>query len=1049
VRIHRLTVSAFGPFPDAVTIDFDEVCAAGLFLIHGATGSGKTSLLDAICFALFANVPGARSKKSLASHHATEGTKPSVTLEFTAAGRRFQVERSPEYLRPKKRGTGLLRMQATVTLEEQRSGRWEILATRHDDVALILDDVLGMGLEQFAKVVVLPQGDVSAFLRSSPEERRTLLERLFDISTFTDVETWLAEERRRTSAELEEARAAIAHELRRLDDLVETTDECPWHSLPIEDVPAALDAAAGQLSGEVSLLLARADEADVACGAATSALLEARTVAALRSRGMQALAAQEQALSQAPEIEALRVRVRQSLAAEGVSGHLAALDASLTERTDAAKTLRALRSSLAGVLSPESSLHELAAIHERLRAADALLAELTHTGVECARAERDEAARRSALESAERAARLADEEVARVREDHEAASKSVEGLRAAASRHVGVQAEHDRATRMLRLARRVAEETRRRDEAAPALMGARQNLLTAQKVLLHLQERRLEGMAGVLAGGLLDGEACPVCGSPEHPAPAAGRDVVSAEELEAAESEHEGARAAVAELEQAHSAATGRIESLLEQLEDSVAALGSEVDSSHGDIRLVVAQGRPLDLVTLAPALEELVERTSDALAEASQAKAALAVAEAALAKCAVTLRTRDEAEQDARRARAVAASAFRDAEARHREQSQRVAELLARHEDECGCSPISEGSSSPGAPADDDSVWETAASIDADRIIADHRTLTDQVERVLAAERTVTEAEERCADLEAAAVQAAAERGFTSLDEVRLARLGARELSAAQARISEHDQAVAVAEATLADEEVAAALELPEPDVDGAGEQESIARRAVREAQAAHTAAEARLRVLESVRSEVTDRVEQLVSLRQRAAAVKELADAVGGTGGGNELRMRLSSFVLAARLEKVVALANERLHTMDAGRYLLEHSDARVAGGARSGLDLRVLDQWTGRSRETSSLSGGETFMVSLALALGLADAVREEGGGFDLGTLFIDEGFGSLDDESLEQVMGVLDALREGGRAVGVVSHVADLRTRITHQVVVRKSASGSQAEVRICA
>src|SRR5690606_19467303 len=109
--------------------------------------------------------------------------------------------------------------------------------------------------------------------------------------------------------------------------------------------------------------------------------------------------------------------------------------------------------------------------------------------------------------------------------DHEAASKSVEGLRAAASRHVGVQAEHDRATRMLRLARRVAEETRRRDEAAPALMGARQNLLTAQKVLLHLQERRLEGMAGVLAGGLLDGEACPVCGSPEHPAPAAGRDV--------------------------------------------------------------------------------------------------------------------------------------------------------------------------------------------------------------------------------------------------------------------------------------------------------------------------------------------------------------------------------------------------------------------------------------------------------------------------------------------------------------------------------------------
>ncbi len=160
----------------------------------------------------------------------------------------------------------------------------------------------------------------------------------------------------------------------------------------------------------------------------------------------------------------------------------------------------------------------------------------------------------------------------------------------------------------------------------------------------------------------------------------------------------------------------------------------------------------------------------------------------------------------------------------------------------------------------------------------------------------------------------------------------------------------------------------------------------------------------------------------------------------------MRLTSFVLAARLEKVAALANERLAVMGGGRYLLEHSDDRAARGARSGLGLRVLDQWTGRARDTASLSGGESFMASLALALGLADAVREEAGGLDLGTLFIDEGFGSLDDDSLEQVLTVLDGLREGGRAVGVVSHVADLRARIPHQVVVTKGADGSGATVR---
>ena len=177
----------------------------------------------------------------------------------------------------------------------------------------------------------------------------------------------------------------------------------------------------------------------------------------------------------------------------------------------------------------------------------------------------------------------------------------------------------------------------------------------------------------------------------------------------------------------------------------------------------------------------------------------------------------------------------------------------------------------------------------------------------------------------------------------------------------------------------------------------------------------------------------------------MRDLADTTSGTGPDNTLRMRLTAYVLAARLEKVATLANERLAVMGGGRYVLEHSDERAARGARSGLGLRVLDQWTGHVRDTATLSGGESFMASLALALGLADAVREEAGGLDLGTLFIDEGFGSLDDDSLEQVLTVLDSLREGGRAVGVVSHVADLRARVTHQAVVHKGAGGSTVEV----
>jgi DNA repair protein SbcC/Rad50 len=157
--------------------------------------------------------------------------------------------------------------------------------------------------------------------------------------------------------------------------------------------------------------------------------------------------------------------------------------------------------------------------------------------------------------------------------------------------------------------------------------------------------------------------------------------------------------------------------------------------------------------------------------------------------------------------------------------------------------------------------------------------------------------------------------------------------------------------------------------------------------------------------------------------------------------MRMRLTAYVLAARLEKVAVLANERLRRMGDGRFQLAHSDDLAGGGRRSGLGLVVRDLWTGQVRDTASLSGGESFMASLALALGLADAVREEAGGFDLHTLFIDEGFGTLDDDSLEQVMAVLDGLRDGGRCVGVVSHVRDLRSRVPVQIRVDKTATGS--------
>ncbi len=314
------------------------------------------------------------------------------------------------------------------------------------------------------------------------------------------------------------------------------------------------------------------------------------------------------------------------------------------------------------------------------------------------------------------------------------------------------------------------------------------------------------------------------------------------------------------------------------------------------------------------------------------------------------------------------------------------------------------------------------------------------------AAETALDAARERHAEAEQALIAALDDSGFPSAAAASAALLSVSETDRLRDEVLSHDRDRATALATLAEPDVAAALAADPPDLAALEQAHAEARRAVLAGTSGHDALVRAGRAVERLRPRLAEHVAGVVALADRHDRVRELADTVGGTGGDNTLRMRLTSFVLAARLEKVAALANERLAVMGAGRYLLEHTDDRAARGARSGLGLRVLDQWTGRVRDTATLSGGESFMASLALALGLADAVRDEAGGLDLGTLFVDEGFGSLDDDSLEQVVSVLDGLREGGRAVGVVSHVADLRARIGHQVVVTKGTAGSDVEVR---
>jgi exonuclease SbcC len=321
---------------------------------------------------------------------------------------------------------------------------------------------------------------------------------------------------------------------------------------------------------------------------------------------------------------------------------------------------------------------------------------------------------------------------------------------------------------------------------------------------------------------------------------------------------------------------------------------------------------------------------------------------------------------------------------------------------------------------------------------------LADQVERAIRVAADAERATARTQELRGQADEAAEAHGFGSLDEARAAVLGPEHQRRLAEQLAERDRTAARAQEVL--DEVL--------DGDAGATTEDLPRLAAALAEAGTTAREAerRLHLAEARLESVTALLARLdaavvawAPLRDESLRAESMSRLVRGMGQDNQLQMRLSAYVLATRLDQVVAAANERLGHMRDQRYLLQRTDRAARKGSQAGLGLEVVDQWTGDARDPSTLSGGETFVVSLSLALGLADVVTQEAGGTEIETLFVDEGFGTLDADTLDDVMDRLDGLRAGGRTVGVVSHVSELRNRIPTQVHVQKGRTGSTVTV----
>ncbi|WP_030341266.1 AAA family ATPase [Streptomyces californicus] len=1002
MRLHRLSITAFGPFGATQEVDFDALSSAGLFLLHGPTGAGKTSVLDAVCFALYGAVPGARQSPgaSLRSDHAPPGLPTEVQLELTVGGRRLEVTRSPSQPRPKKRGEGFTMEKAQSRLRGYDPERgWHALSKSHQEIGDELTQLIGMSRDQFCQVVLLPQGDFARFLRADAEARGRLLGRLFDTRRFAAVEERLAELRRGAEAKVTAADERVLALAQRTAQAAGPAgaEAAPVTARPGE--PGLAEAVLAWAAIARSTARERLDTAHAALAAAEDrqraarrALETERELARLQQRYAETLRRAEALEERRGEHDACQERLERARRADRVAP-------ALELREEAERAYRAASDGLdraRSLLSPE------------LRDAGAdRLAELERTfqqelyALDAAR----EAEERSAEIDGERL-RLnrearADDELIR---DADAWLADWDTTRTALKERV--DASQEAATRaeqlagLLAPARRRLDAAHRRDalaadvrQAEDRLTGAREQELDARKTWLDLRERRLRGIAAELASGLVAGEPCTVCGSAEHPVPASPGDG----HVDRATEERALAAQRSAEEARAHA------EQQLGRVRERHAAAETEARGDDGHTSLAVAE------------LQSLADRLADEHAEAHRLAAATNPAREALAAA-----EREHAERLERRQEAHGRMSARTAarEALDAEQA-RLAERIA---------------AARGASA---SVAERA-----DRLTRRVARLADAATAVHAeqeAARRRKEADDRLSD-------AAFKAGFDTPEAAAATLLGAAGQRELQHRVDAWQAEAAAVADRRAERDAREAAGRPAARPEAAESVHETAERLLREAASARAAARDRCAELDRLSEQAADEVRRLGPVRQEYERIARLAGLAAGTSADNERKMRLESYVLAARLEQVAAAATARLRRMSSGRYTLVHSDART-GGRRAGLGLHVVDAWTGGERDTATLSGGETFFASLALALGLADVVTEEAGGVRLDTLFIDEGFGSLDDQTLDEVLDVLDSLRERDRSVGIVSHVADLRRRIPARLEVVKERQGSFVRHRL--
>lgn len=1083
MRPLHLTISGFGPYAGTATVDFEVLGTSGLYLITGDTGAGKTTLFDAITYALYGEASGENRKDDMLRSKYAEPTQPTeVKLVFTCTGKVYTVTRNPRYERPKARGEGMTVQLAEAVLELPEGKP----LTKIKEVNKKIEDIVKLTREQFVRIAMLAQGEFLKLLVADTEERKKIFRKLFHTDWYQTIQGRLKEETKKLRVECEATEGQLKQSITSVQLPPEEPLALAWERttkgfISLEEILPLLKGILAHDEKKQEAMTEQRKVLEEQLSQLTQQLAEAERIQKQREKleqvteGLTLLREEltrlkeeaEKAGSRQGEIEALSQQIitlkNQLVGYEELEAAETALvqkqaeqkegeteSRNLLTQLDASRNLfRQQKEELAGLQNAGEQLlrleGELVSLENRQAALDRLNDKWN-----------DYREALSQYETSEKELAAEGKVLLQLKETMEGEQAEYNALQPVPEtlkdREYEREQLYNRQKELKTLQERFSARQKRAKELDAAQTVFRQRQAEADKAneaWQRLNRAFLSGQAGILAENLRVGEPCPVCGSLEHPHPAVKSvEVPSEDEIKKAEADSQTAWNKAAEA----SKKAGEVKTLLEA---ETAALEELAD------RLLDGCTLPL----LETGMKEAENETAEALKGLDQEIEALKSSLARRTELEQLLENRQEERetltlriQEEKEAQAGALAALtvsrQDAEAE-------AASLLPKDSDEPLEVRLVESVGS---------VREALASKKAEvQAESARKERKEQLEHELPASETqikALEAQEQAQKVRLAALGSELDALNAQTEKLREnlpfadreeAEQEIKGLEAQKAGMERTIRETAEARArkleqvrTAEGEQNALAAEIAEaPAIDLA---EVISARQERQTEKEQVQQEldkvqTRLSVNRTQLSQIESAGTAQLAAERKLTMVGALSDTANGNLTGKE-RVMLETYVQMTWFDRILERANLRFRVMSGGQYELRR---RIDGGdlrSQSGLELDVIDYYNGTTRSVKSLSGGESFKASLSLALGLSDEIQSSAGGVQLDAMFVDEGFGSLDEGSLEQAFRALAELTEGDRIVGIISHVPALKEKIDRQIVVKKERTGgSRVEIHI--